>query len=161
MADSIGVFVTGDREVELLFDEFPQRLHASLRVRIESLTEELYARIESAVPRRTGKLAQSVRSALRDTPDRIAGTVSVSGQFAKAAALEYGAHAAFTRKAHAMRLDHVFARKLAGPITVDVPSASVTADIAERRFLRGPEAEMAGEVEADLRAAIDEAAESE
>lgn len=159
MADEIGFEIVGDREVQLRLDELPQAVHDSLLRRLTSLTAELAARVEAAAPERTGKLRSEVASRVYDDRvDRIRGRVTLSGEFGKAAALEYGAHKRTNVAAHAMRLDHVFANRLAAPLTALVAAHSRLANIAATRFLRGPAASMAPEIIAELRQAIVEAA---
>lgn len=156
MADDIGVFITGARELDLKFDQFPQSAHRNLRQRIDGLTTELYARVEAAIPKRTGRLAGEVSKALRDKPERITGVISISAEFAKAGALEYGAHRTAPVKAHAMRLMHLWGRPAPSPLTVEVPAHARTPNIEAERFMRGSIEGMRAEVEAALRQALDQ-----
>lgn len=153
MTDDISVIITGDRDVELRFDEFPDRLRDTLRERISGLTDELAARVRGAVPKRTGKLAGEIVDELRETPDEITGIVTLSGEFAKAAALEYGGTGeTFSVRAHDMRLDHLWGR--AASLVVSVPEHGRSRHDAARRFLRGPLEAMRGEVVASLNEAV-------
>ena len=90
--DSIRISITGDHEVGLRFDEFPDDLYDALRQEIEALSAELLAAVEAATPSRTGKLRSAERLRIFTDPDSIKGYVDVSADFAKAGALEYGAH---------------------------------------------------------------------
>lgn len=154
-----GFTVTGDRRVALKFDEFPKALHDRILARIASLTSRLEARVRSAAPTATGKLQSLIVSKVYDNAqDRIRGRVTVSGDFGKAAALEYGARKTAKVKAHEMRLDHVFANRLAAPLTVMVAAHSRQPNIAERKFLRGPIAAMRPEIVQELRQAVADAA---
>lgn len=150
----IGAVITGDRDVELLLDALPHDIHEALKERISGITADLYARVEGAVPRKTGKLASEISSSVRDSEDRITGTVSVSAEFAKAAALEYGSHRTVTVSPHAERLGHVWGRLAS--LIVEVPEFSRRTNIDPHRFLRGPKAEMEAEIAADLQAAVDQ-----
>ncbi|HLY04268.1 MAG TPA: hypothetical protein VKR31_00825 [Rhizomicrobium sp.] len=158
MADDIGVIVTGDREIADKFDRWPSRFASVLFERITGLTDELYARIEGAVPRRTGRLAGEIVEKVRETDTSITGSVSVSAEFAKAGALEYGGTGKpFRVRAHEMRLSHLWARATAVPMMVSVPEHSRVLDISARRFMRGPLESMRSEVTDQLQQAVDEA----
>ena len=153
----ISYTVTGDRRVELKLEEFPKSVHDRLLDRITGLTRELEARVQAAEPDKTGKLRRDTASRIFDDQDKITGRVTIEADFAKAAALEYGAHRAAKVSAHLMRLDHVFARLIA-PMTVLVQMHRRTPNITEHRFLRGTLAQMAPEIQAQLEAAVAEAA---
>lgn len=143
-----------DRKVGLLFDEFPQQLRSVLLARIAGLTGQLYASVQAAAPRgATGKLSRSIAMRVENEADYIRGAVFVSADFAKAAALEYGAHKGFTVKAHEQRLTHVFGEEIS-PESVEVAAYQRHANIAERRFLRGPLAAMEPEIMAALEEAV-------
>jgi hypothetical protein len=156
----IGVTVTGDRRASLKFEAFPQQAHKSLLERITGLTERLAARVRAAEPVRSGKLRAATQTRIIDRPEFIVGRVEVTADFAKAAALEYGAHATTRVKEHAARLDHVYAR-LISPMTVIVAAHSRKPAIAEHRFLRGPLADISGEAILEMRQALAEAGEVE
>lgn len=152
----IGVFITGDRELALRFERFPAALHAKLLQRISGLTSDLEALVESQVPRRTGKLAGEITARIRDSDASISGIVTLTGDYAKAAALEYGAHGIANVSAHAARLTHLWGRATGAPLTVEVPTHTRHVNISAHRFLRGPEAQMIEQVRAELQSAVDE-----
>lgn len=153
--DSFKVEIAGDRQVGLRLDAFPDELYAELKGHIEALGAELLARVEAATPRRTGKLAESERLRIFADPQRIKAQVDVSADFAKAGALEYGAHGGAHVHAHSMRLDHAWAERLAAPISVLVSAYTRTVDIAEVAFERGPLAGMSPEILAQLDEAVE------
>jgi hypothetical protein len=156
--DTIRFDVVGAREVGQRFDEFPQELHDDLKREIEALTAELFAMVESATPQRTGKLRSEEAIKVIDQPERIAGLIYITGtsaDFAKAGALEYGAHRSTQVAAHAMRLDHVFGAMLNWPMTVIVSAYSRTPDIEAVAFERGPLAEMEPEILERLNAVVE------
>jgi hypothetical protein len=156
--DTIRVNISGDRKVELLFEEFPDGLYADLKAEINALSMELFARVEAATPQLTGKLRSEERVRLFADPNRITGYVDIAGtgqDFAKAGALEYGAHRATQVSAHSMRLDHVFGEMLASPMTVMVDAYSRTPDIQAFAFERGPLDAMAPEIVERLNAVVD------
>jgi hypothetical protein len=157
--DSIRIDITGDRQIGLRFDEFPDALYEDLKSEIDALSAELFSRIQAATPNRTGQLLSSERLRLFADANRITGYVDIAGakgsqDFAKASALEYGAHRATKVSAHDMRLDHHWEKKLAAPETVLVEAYSRTPNIQEYAFERGPLAQMQPEVAARLNAVV-------
>lgn len=153
--DDIAVIVTGARELALKLDALPTRLHDDLYARIGALTDELEGRVLGVVPKRTGRLESEITKFVIDKPDYISGRVRVSAEFAKAAALEYGAHGTANIAAHQMLLTQVFGHALVAPISVLVDAYQRQMNIEARRFLRGPEEAMRGEVEEALRETVD------
>lgn len=160
--DSIRIDVTGDRQVGLRFDHFPDALYEDLRQEIEALSIELFTRVEAATPEKTGELRGQERLRVFTDPNRITGYVDVAGakgsqDFAKAGALEYGAHRSHKVSAHSMRLDHAWAEKWAAPETVLVAAFTRTANLQEYAFERGPLAQMQPEIVARLNAVVEKA----
>jgi len=160
--DAVKIDVTGVRQVGLRFDEFPDELYVELKAEIDALSNELFSRVQAATPDATGLLRSQERLRLFADPNRITGYVDVEGgkgsqDFAKAGALEYGAHRATKVSAHGMRLDHYWARKLAAPETVLVQAYARTPDIQEHAFERGPLEAMQPEIIARLNAVVERA----
>lgn len=154
------VEITGARETGLVLEEFPDALYDDLRNEIGGLLEELHERVVVAAPDVTGTLRSEIDGILFADKNRIVGYVSVNGpkgskEFAKAGALEYGAHRPTSVKAHAMRLDHAWSEKLAAPETVLVAAYTRTPDIEEHNFLRGPLDAMRPEVDERLNAVVE------
>lgn len=160
MPGFVSVEVAGTREVGLRFDAFPDALHEALAAEIGRLGEELLALVEAATPSRTGQLRSEERLRAYDEPERIKAEVTVSAEQAKAGALEYGAHRATAVRAHQMRLDHAWARRLAAPIEVLVGAYTRVPDIAERAFERGPLDAMTPEILDRLDAVVASATEA-
>jgi len=164
MADDFGVVVQGERQVRLMFEQLPQHARAQLLAAITSLTDRLYARVVAATPERTGRLRGEITERVVQGENYIRGTVSVrvgpgeqSGlEAGKAAALEYGAHRAVSVVSYSRRHDHVYAHAIT-PIRVMVEAYQRTANIAERRYLRGPLDDMRGDIVSELRAAVEAA----
>lgn len=160
----IRIDVTGDRRVGLRFEEFPDALYEALKQAIDGLGAELFARVVAATPSLTGRLRGQERYRLFTDPERITAYVDVAagktsgGAYAKAGALEYGAHRSTKVGAHAMRLDHNWGQKLAAPMDVLVAAYNRTPNIDEHSFLRGPLAEMRPEILARLNAVVEKAA---
>lgn len=163
MSEDLGVYITGAREMGLRFERFPETLRADLVPVIGELTAETLAMVEALLPNRTGRLRGEMSMAVHDLPDAVTGVVGLppglgSGPdsvYAAAGALEYGAHGDYTVKAHAMRLDHLWARATGLPMTVDVPEHSRRLDLEARRFMRGPALAMRGRVFARLEDVVD------
>lgn len=160
--DAVRVNITGERRVGLLFETFPDALYEDLRREINGITIELLARVEAATPDRTGKLRSQERMRLFADANRITGYVDVdapkgSGAFAKAGALEYGAHRATKVRSHTMKLDHHWDLALASPETVMVDAYTRTPNIQEYAFERGSLAAMQPEIAARLNAVVEKA----
>jgi hypothetical protein len=155
---SFAVRITGATEVGVKLDQLPARLRAGFLERITALTTQLHAEVVGAEPDRTGRLRNTTVMRVEDTPGRIRGRVFVDADFAKAGALEYGAHGTANVRAHAERLDHLWSRFIA-PMTVMVAEHSRQLNIAEHRFMRGSLEELEAEITADLQEVIDEAGE--
>jgi hypothetical protein len=155
----IAVEISGDRRAGLRFDEFPRRAHDAILARITGLTAQLEARVLGRVPVATGDLRRMVQSFVDDHGTRIAGKVKViagaKSDHGKAAALEYGAHGSFEVKAHTRTVTSIFGRVVA-PTEIFIAAYGRAANIEEQRFLRGPLAEMRGEIIRQLTRALAE-----
>jgi hypothetical protein len=155
--------LSGERRAGLLFEQFPERARAALKERMTAIADQLYARVIAAEPQRTGKLRSQTARFVDDRPEFVRARVRVvvpKGDKAaggKAAALEYGAHASVKVKSHSAQLNHLWALFVA-PREVMVAAHERRVNIAERRFLRGSIGSLRGQVIAELRAALDEAA---
>ena len=158
----IDVVITGDRRVVARFEQWPAELHDALLERLRALTADLEARVRALAPERTGKLKSEITSRLYDDPQRIKGVVTLDGdlpgsEYAKAAALEYGAPGRggrFKVRAHSRTITEAFGRDI--PSTrIDVGAYSRIANLDARAYLRGGLAGMEAEAAADLKAVID------
>lgn len=154
----MAVIIRGDREISQRFETFPTALRASLSARIRALTDELYARVEAVVPRKTGKLASEIVARVYDdSPTRVAGYVSVyapgdSREYPKAASLEYGTNKARRRFS---KTQTIINRR--GKTQRAVERLSRPVHLAARRYLRGPLQDMGPEVRTELEAAVQKA----
>jgi hypothetical protein len=154
----IHVTHTGDREVGIRFEEFPDNLYADLKAEIEGLTAELLGLVVAATPSRTGRLRGEERMVIHADPTHIKGEVTVAGDakdLAKAGALEYGAHRPSRVSAHAMRLDHAWGQAFSAPEMVMVAAFTRTPDIEAFAYESGPLGAMQPEIIAGLNAAIE------
>jgi len=159
--DSIWIGLTGDRQAGLRFEEFPDALYEELRLAIDSLSRELFERIEAKTPSKTGQLRSQERVRVFADKERITGYVDIGdgtiNDLRKAGALEYGAHKETKVKSHSRKLDHVFDRALSAPMDVIVEAYSRTPNISAHRFERGPLAAMRGEIVERLNAVVEKA----
>lgn len=145
------------RTIGTKFDQFPEAARGRLRAAIESLIAILYPRVVGEEPSATGKLRSETDSRVEETATRVTGAVSVTGEFAKAASLEYGAHGTTMVKAHSASLDHVYG-KFVAPMSVMIGEHSRRLNVAEHRYLRGPLHAMEGQIHDAMQQALDEAA---
>lgn len=146
-----------ERTIGLKFDQFPEQARQRLRAAIETLIGDLHDQVTAAAPSESGKLRGEIQPRVEEYPNRITGVVAVTDEFAKAAALEYGAHSSVMVKAHTASLDHIYG-KLVEPFSVMVGAHSRRVDIAEHRYLRGPLHAMEGQIFEALQEALVEAA---
>ena len=148
--DTVRIAVAGDHRVGLRFDEFPDDLYDELREQIEALSNELFPRVQAATPSLTGMLRSQERLRIFTDKNSIKGYVDIDGgsasySYAKAGALEYGAH----------KQTHVSA--YTRPLDVLVDAYERTPNITEHSFERGPLEEMQPEIIARLNAVVERA----
>lgn len=153
----IGLQITTDRRVGLKFDEFPTQAHDELLGAITSATNKLRDMVVGATPKRSGKLASEITSSVVDGARSITGYVGVKGavsnDYAKAAALEYGAHGTAHLREHGAKLSHLWS-KMIEPMMVIVKAHNRKLNIAEHDFLRGPLRAIEAGTLSDLQAAL-------
>ncbi|MDE1914739.1 MAG: hypothetical protein KGJ57_17430 [Sphingomonadales bacterium] len=159
--DTIHIDVANARQVGLRFEAFPDALYDDLRREIDGLSAELFAMVQAATPVKTGRLLSQERVRLFTDKERITGYIDIAGEgsgggsdFAKAAALEYGANATVAVSAHSMRLDHYWSYKLNSPVSVLVDAYSRPTTIAQRAYERGPLAQIQPQVMERLNAVV-------
>jgi type IV pilus biogenesis protein CpaD/CtpE len=136
-----------DRALRLHFDQMPTRLRTNLHEAITKLTDQLLAQVRAAEPSRTGQLRSLTRAFVDEGDNFVRGRVRVlappgSRHNIAAAALEYGVHRSVRVRAYQRQsfLVRAYERQ---------------ADIAARRFLRGPAAEMRPKMLEALQTAVD------
>jgi hypothetical protein len=155
--------ITGDRSVVARFGTWPKEIHDTLLARIRTLTSELEERVRALAPERTGKLKSEITSRVFDDPQKIKGLVTLDGdlspsEYAKAAALEYGAPGRggrFKVRAYRRTISEAFGRDIS-PTSIDVDAYSRVANIDEHLFLRGGLAGMEEQATTELTAAMNE-----
>jgi hypothetical protein len=145
-----------ERNVVLHFEQFGMTLRSNLRETITLLTRELLAAVRAMEPRRTGQLISLTRSFVDESEDYVRGRVRVLGppgtrHNIAAAALEYGAHRMVLVRPHAERYSGQ---------SIAVTGYERRANVAARRFLRGPAEAMRARVMAALQEAIDKSVQS-
>lgn len=140
------------------FRDLPPGLQKVLLARLKPVEQNMLARVQAAVPKRSGKLLSEIKGFLDSGPDWVRARVRVvidknagasrRGNYdaGKAAALEYGAHNIVQVRAFRRRRGE------------DVRSYQRRVNIAVRSFLRGPFQATKPEAEAAIRAAIAEVA---
>jgi hypothetical protein len=159
MALAIKVTIAGAREAGERFDRFPTEAHERIVARIHGLTDKLYERVLATAPFKTGKLkSEIVKREFSDNPERIAGYVSVYApgdpkEYAKAATLEYG-----TDKPRKVPSSTGIMMRLTGSHRRVLARLSKPVHIEAMRFMRGPLDDMRAEVNDELSAALNEAA---
>jgi hypothetical protein len=136
------------------FTDLPPNLQKALLARLRPVEQAMLARVQAAVPKKTGKLLSEIQGFLDSGPDWVRARVRViidknagasrRGNYdaGKAAALEYGAQSAVQVQAFRRRRGE------------DVRSYQRRVNIAVHRFLRGPFSATRPEAEAAIRAAI-------
>jgi hypothetical protein len=157
----MSALVSGDREVALGYERFPDELRDRIRARMQRIVDRLESASRDAAPYKTGKLKSEIHGRVyADNPQRVAGYVQVtaagggSDEYRKAGALEYG-----------VNKSRSIAGRLAGRNLVSrlrsqrVRDRLINSPIHQRayRYLRGPLDEMRGEIEAEMTEAIGEA----
>jgi hypothetical protein len=151
--------ISGEREIGLRFEKFPDQAHDRLKEAMESLKGRLESGVKGDAPVREGKLQSEIGGQVYDDGDHLAAQVGVHAQgasdYGKDAALEYGAHGRAQVRAHEARLTHVFGRPAELEVTVSAHERQV--DIEERRYLRGPFDAIREEALAEMRQALSEA----
>jgi hypothetical protein len=152
--------VSGDRAIQARFAEWPKDIHDSLLQRIQKLTAELYGRVRSLAPERTGKLRNEIISRVFDDPENIKGMVTLAGglsraEYIKAGAQEYGVHRPVPMRAHRRTITEAFGRDIS-PTRILVSQHPRDVDLEQRMYLRGGLAGMEDEAVAELTEAMNE-----
>lgn len=157
----IGLQITTDRRVALKFDVFPKQAHDELLSVITSATDRLRGLVEGAVPKNSGQLASEIVGRVVDAANHITGSVGILGatpnDYAKAGALEYGAHGTAHLREHGAKLGHLWGKMIA-PMQVIVAAHDRRVNIQQHDFLRGPLRAMQEDVLAQMKQALDQAA---
>jgi hypothetical protein len=153
--------LTDERRAVLRFETFPAFAHDRLLAALQNIEARLEAAVIADEPQQKGKLRSLTGGRVYDHGNRIAAVVGVratdQNEARKAAALEYGSHQALMVRAHAAKLAHLWGRAIS-PMMVQVSAHSRTPNIEAHRFLREPIGRMRAEFLAELRAAVEAAA---
>lgn len=150
----IDAIVTGEREVLARLDTLAERVQKRLKARLERLVPQIEADERSRAPVRTGKLRSEIQGHVTAGTDFVVGQVRVAAQnraeFAKAGALEYGAHG--TAAVHAFsRAGHTPFGQRAEQM-VDAYTRRV--DVMAHRYVRGAAENWRNEAKAALEEAV-------
>jgi hypothetical protein len=152
----VGIEISTSRRVDLRFDDFPDQARSALKQAITGATERLLTAARARAPKRTGRLASLIKSRVVAGDKYITGIVAMTGDFAKAAAEEYGAHNATEVRAHEARLAHLFSRPMT-QISVQVTAHSRKLNIQARNYLRGALDEVRSGALSDMEEAVEKA----
>jgi len=146
----IGLEIIGERNVSLRFDKFPQVARVNLVEAIRASTNELWEMVLGEAPKRTGKLASTIKQRVVQDANSVTGIVGVTEDFGKAGALEYG-----SRREIDMKLTHLFAYILTPPMEIERWT-----NVKAHSFLRGPLHDIAGSAFAAMEKAVEDATEA-
>lgn len=148
--------VIGERSVTLRFEGFTDELRAAIMPVVEHYGRQLYDAAVAAAPKKTGRLESTIDYAILEGPRSIRAVVGFTGDYGKAAAINYGSHVAVSVKPHSMKLGHVYSRAIS-PESVSVKAYSRRTNVEGTKFLQHALAEVAPGFLDDLKAAIDAA----
>lgn len=155
------ITLTGDRDIALRFEQFPERLREKLRAAIGRVLPELAAAEQAAAPRRTGALASEIGATeIQEGPNFIRGIVGMARglpgrEYGKAGAEEYGAHREIIVRKPGVRALNLGLKRLRKSHPDKLYTRTV--NIIERRYIRGPFAAMRGQIQDELADAVNEA----
>jgi hypothetical protein len=139
------------------FEQLPDDLQRALEPVIERLTAEVLAREIAAEPSLTGKLREQTQSAVHSGDGWVRGKtfiVADDGKHnVKAGALEWGVDRRVHISEHEMLLAHLWGRQV-DPVDVVVSEYARAVDVAEHRFVRDAVEGIAGQVHAEVEAAV-------
>jgi hypothetical protein len=158
MSDDFALTLTGDRAVELMLARIPDAVRARLVPAIRDLTDRAYALYVAGEPSRTGRLHGETREVMTDQANLVRGRVTIvasgggsQNEYAKAGALEYGAHGRTKVAAH-VRDGHDW---FGHPVEQLVKAYTRQVDILAYRFARNALEAISAEAQASLRAAVE------
>lgn len=154
----INAVIVGERQVIARFDQLSLEIHELLHERIAVLTAELEGRVRAETPvGKTGHLQGSVKSTVRDYPQKIVGRVLSTAPYASV--IEFGIHKMESVRAHEQRLSHAWSNDIS-PIEVSVDPYTRMANVEARLFMRAGLRSMEGEITEALRALMEGASAS-
>jgi hypothetical protein len=157
---SANVTFRGARELAARFETITQKAHEKIVEHMTSIIARMEAAARARAPYKTGKLrGEIVGRVYSDAKTRIAGYVSVYAtddpkrEYPKAATWEYGTNKPrkFMAEHFSARLGRMSKRRMVARVTKPVT-------IVARRYLRGTIEDMRPEIEAEIDAALAEAA---
>jgi hypothetical protein len=150
-----------DRALLARLDQLPKTLQVRLRAVIEAQTSRLLAAVLNLEPVRTGALREHTVQAISEGEDYVRGRVHVLAgggdafTYARAGALEYGAHREAKVSAHSALLSQVYGQLIDARVVM-VEAYTRQANIQALRFLRGPFEAIRTAALAEMQRAIDE-----
>ncbi len=152
-------FVRGDKEVVAYFARIPGDVRSQLRFAVGRLVLRLQRKIQQekltgqVLKVRTGTLRRSISHAVVEQGDAIVGTASTNVEYARVH--EFGFKGPMPVKSHVRLVKQAFGRELKTPVWATVGAHTRNVDLPERSFMRSALAEMAPEIEEELRRAVE------
>jgi phage gpG-like protein len=150
--------VTGASEVVERLRGITPKIRTALENRIQRLTIQLQRHVVQdklqgqVLNVRTGRLQRSIQQAMISTDTDISGVVSTNVSYA--AAHEYGYSGTVTVKEHLRTITQAWGKQLKEPVTSTVKSHSMKMNLPERSFLRSALADMADEIQTQIKQAV-------
>ena len=157
------VELVGGTAVIARFGKLATTVHGEMERTVRGLTEALWAHVKTdklqgqVLRHITGKLSNSIETAIEDNPDSIVGRVFSNGTAPYAHRFEYGYQGPEAVKSFQRRQTQAFGRPI-DPITVTVAAFTRQANQPARSFLRSSLKDMAGQIEKALIDAVARAA---
>lgn len=150
--------ILGERQVTARFEELPTEIRELLHERILILIQELEAAVQSAAPVKSGELRGSIKSSIRDYPQKIVGRVFSNLPYA--GVIEFGIHKAETVHGHERRLAQVFGHDVA-PEEIFIDPYTRMANVEAHLFMRAGFASQEDHITQELRSVIDGVSQAE
>lgn len=150
--------VTGGSRVSNKLRGVTPAIRSALESRIQRLTISLQRHVVQdklqgqVLNVRTGRLQRSIQQAMTSTDTDITGVVSTNVSYA--AAHEYGYSGTVNVKEHLRTITQAFGKSLKEPVTFSVGAHSAKMNMPERSFLRSALADMAEDIQAQIKAAV-------
>lgn len=153
--------VTGSAEVVQRFSDLPLSIRRQLKASVSRLTIKLERKVKSkldgeVLQRRTGRLTNSITSAVVESGNDVTGLVSTGVEYARAH--EYGLDKVVSVRAHVRNIKQAFGRSI-NPVAVEVAAHSMHMKFPERSFLRSSlrQLQESGVISSDISDAMKEA----
>lgn len=149
----INAIIEGERNVFAILDRLDSELYAAVREKIIELTGELEGRVRANAPHgKTGQLASSVHSSIRESEHRIVGIVTASAAYLPV--IEFGIHRTIHVRGHERSLSHAWQRNFP-PEQVFIDPYERMANVEGTFFMQRALESMESQIAEELRTTID------